>query len=103
MGLILAHIIGFNLTRGKFLTISKSVGATSGLQIPFPCGLYGREQENIYIPILIPTTPKTTKTVKRFMPKKYYKESGARRYNDSGVGVKESFHLYTSCILLFYT
>ena len=47
MGLILARMIGFNLTRGKFLTMSKSVGATSGLQIPFPCGLYGQEQDKV--------------------------------------------------------
>jgi len=84
MGLILARMIGFNLTRGKFLAMSKNAGATSRLQVPFPCGLYDREQENVYRPILIPTTPKTTKTVKRFTPQKYYKESGARGYIDSG-------------------
>ena len=61
MGLILAHIIGFNLMRGKFLAMSKNAGATSRLQVPFPCGLYDREQENVYRPIPIPTTHKTTK------------------------------------------
>ena len=65
MGLILAHIIGFNLTRGKFLTMSKNVGATSRPQIPFPYGLYGREQENTYRTILSLASPKNDKNSKK--------------------------------------
>jgi len=69
MGLILAHIIGFNLMRGKFLAMSKNAGATSRLQIPFPCGLYGREQENTYRTILSLAIPKNTNKQKLYSSK----------------------------------